>query len=321
MNLSPMIGFRKPRSEEKAASPTESSGRFLTLLAEGLAVNMPDIGNDSYREFRSNLSRLALQIPDRLPDEDKLKIIQGIIHEIERYRKAVDDEFRERRSGWRALATMMLRYILGLLNIDPVSTEAASLLQRTASLLHGAETQAFRILLTDFLRLNDQSNSSGTNSSLRDASRSVSNDNATGLRGGGVAVKHLKDIIAKDIQGFIVIFRLGCMDVIEERFGVNAIQDSLMAVAAFLTHSLRNEDTVYHWSDNALLAILPSTASQKAMLAAVQRIVDSNRDITIQVDNHTVMVRIPLDFEVFPINLLRSPDDLYKLLPQSSQMN
>jgi GGDEF domain-containing protein len=316
-----MTGFNKPRSQESAASSTESSGRFLTLLTDGISVNMPDIGTESYREFRANLVRLGLQIPDRLPDDDKLRIIQGIIHEIERYRQAVDDEFRERRNGWRALAAMMLRYILGLLNIDPSSSEAAALLQRIASLLHGAETQSFRVLLTDFLRLHDQSDSSGTRSSLRDASRSVSNDNATGLRGGGVAVKHLKELIAKDILGFIVIFRLGCMDVIEDRFGMNAVQDTLMAVASYLTHALRNEDTVYHWSDNALLGILPSSASQKAMLSAVQRIIDNNRDITIQVDNHTVMVRVPLDFEVFPINLMRSPEDLYKLLPQSSRIN
>jgi len=319
LNLSSMTGFRKPRSEENSNPDTNSSGRFLTLLSEGISVNMPDIGTESYREFRTNMSRLAMQIPDRLPEDDKLKIIQGIIHEIERYRQAVDDEFRERRNGWRALTTMLLRYILGLLNIDSVSAEAASLLQRISSLLHGAETQAFRILVTNFLRLNDRNNSSGERSSLGKASRSDSNDNATGLRGGGVAVRHLRILIDKEIQGYIVIFRLGCMDVIEERFGIGAVEDSLMAVAAFLTHSLRNEDTVYHWSDNSLLAILPSPASQKAMLAAVQRIVDSNRDITIQVDNHIVMVRVPLDFEVFPINLLRSPDDLYRLLPQSAQ--
>jgi GGDEF domain-containing protein len=310
-----MTGFRKLRSAEAEKLAPESSGRFLTLLTDGVTANMPDIGGESYREFRANMNRLSLQIPDRLPDDEKLKIIQSIIHEYERYRQAVEDEFRERRNGWRALTTMLFRYVLGLLNIDPLNAEAFPLVQRIGSLLNGAETQAYRILLSDFLRLNGKNDSSEKTSTLQESNRSISNDNATGLRGGGIAIKHLREIMEKDANGFVVIFRLGCMDVIEERFGQEAVQDSLMAVAAFLTHALRSDDRIYHWSDNSLLAILVSPATQKAILAAIQRIVDGNRDITIQADNHMVMVRIPLDFEVFPINLLRSPDDVYKLLP------
>ncbi|MGA3371508.1 MAG: hypothetical protein ABSC48_07060 [Terracidiphilus sp.] len=127
-------------SEKPKAGVT---GRYMTLMAEGVAANVPDIGGESYREFRTNMNKLALQIPDRLPENDKLKIIQDIIREFERYRKAVDDEFRERRIGWRSLTTMLLRYVLGLMNIDPASAEAAPLVQRIGSLLTGAETQAY----------------------------------------------------------------------------------------------------------------------------------------------------------------------------------
>ncbi len=318
MSLSTMTGFRKLRSDEAKKPGTKTSGRFLTLLTEGVASNMPDIGGESYREFRENMNRLALRIPDWLPDDDKLQLVQEIIREFERYRKAVDDEFRERRNGWRALTTMLVRYVLGLLNIDPSNAEAAPLLQRIGSLLNGAETQAYRILLADFLRLNGKADPSESTSTLREANRAVSNDNAAGLRGGGVAVEQIKEIMDKDSVGYVVIFRLGCMGVIEERFGHEAVEDSLMAVAAFLTHALRSDDTIYHWSDTSLLAILKSSASHKAILAAIQRIIDSNRDITIQVDNHTVMVRVPLDFEVFPISVLQTPNDLYKLLPEHS---
>jgi hypothetical protein len=98
---------------------------------------------------------------------------------------------------------------------------------------------------------------------LKEANRSTTNDNAAGLRGGGAAVEHLRAILENCSLGYIVFFRLGCMDVIGERFGTEATQDSLMAVAAFLTHSLRSDDMIYFWSDTSLLAILESTAPRR----------------------------------------------------------
>jgi GGDEF domain-containing protein len=116
-------------------------------------------------------------------------------------------------------------------------------------------------------------------------------------------------------RGFVVLFQLGMLDVIGERFGVEAVQDSLMAVSAFLTSSLRNDDAIYHWSDSSLLAILQSPSSEQILTAAMRRIVDNNRDISIQIGGRSVMLRIPLDFEMIPIGMLNSAEDLYKLSP------
>jgi hypothetical protein len=100
---------------------------------------------------------------------------------------------------------------------------------------------------------------------------------------------------------------------IGERFGLEAVQDSLMAVSAVLTHSLRSDDAVYHWSDSSLLAILQTPVSVPILTAAMRRIVDNNRDITIQIGGRTVMLRIPLEFEIPPISQLRTAEDLHKL--------
>jgi hypothetical protein len=106
---------------------------------------------------------------------------------------------------------------------------------------------------------------------------------------------------------------------IGERFGAEAVQDSLMAVSAFLTHSLRSDDAVYHWSDSSLLAILQTPVSVPILTAAMRRIVDNNRDITIRIGGRTVMLRIPLEFEVTPIDQLRTAEDLHKLSAPSAR--
>ena len=117
----------------------------------------------------------------------------------------------------------------------------------------------------------------------------------------------------KNGSGFVVLFKLGCLDMIGKRFGWEAVQDSLMAVSAFLTHSLRSDDGIYHWNDSSLLAVLNSPAPESMLQTAMQRIVDNNRDITIQIDNRPVMLRVPLEFDITPISRLNSPEDLYRL--------
>jgi GGDEF domain-containing protein len=116
-------------------------------------------------------------------------------------------------------------------------------------------------------------------------------------------------------RGFVVLFQLGLLDVIGDRFGVEVIQDSLMAVSAYLNASLRNDDAVYHWSDSSLLAVLQTPSSEQILTAAMRRIVDNNRDITIHIGGRSVMLRIPLEFEMIPIGMLNSAEDLYKLSP------
>jgi GGDEF domain-containing protein len=315
MSLLRTAGLGKTQPVAEAPQP-EGSGRYLTLLANGISVNIPVIDDEAYKEFRSRMTLLERGIPDHLPDADKQQIIQEMIHALELYRKATEDELRERRNGWRTLTWLLLRYVLGQLGIDPASAEAAPLVHRVGSLLTGGEMQSYRILLTNFLRGCGVDNASGRLASPLGTDHSVANDNASGLRGGGAAVEHLKKLMEKNREGFVVLFRLGCMNVIGERFGVEAIQDSLMAVSAFLMHSLRNDDAIYHWSDSSLLAILESPAPPRMLQAAIARIVDSNREITIHVENHTVMVRVPLEFEIMPISHFKVGEDLYKLLPK-----
>ncbi len=209
----------------------------------------------------------------------------------------------------------LLTELLDRLGIDAGSAEAAPLARRVSSLLSAEEIHGFIVLLTDFLRVGAVDPKTGQALQLKAADRSIANDNAAGLRGGGAAVEHVKRIMERGAPGFAVLFQLGLLDVIGERFGMEAVQDGLMAVSAFLTSSLRNDDAIYHWSDSSLLAVLQSPATEPILAAAMRRIVENNRDITVQIKDRSVMLRIPLEFDIIPIGSLRSADDLYKLSP------
>lgn len=313
MGLLQKTGSNHSSSQGKDGAASTASGRCLTLMAEGAALNMPEIDTASYKTFRANVTGMAAKIPDSLPDADKIAVIQNIVHEFESYRANSERVLREQLAGWRTLAGKLLVELLARMGIDPASASAAPLVRRIASLMSAEEIQGFIILLTDFLRVGAVDPRTGMPLQLKGADRSIANDNAAGLRGGGAAVEHVRKIMERGAQGFVVAFHLGFLDVIGERFGMEAVQDSIMAVSAFLTSSLRNNDAIYHWSDSSLLAVLESPATQAILAAAMRRIVDNNRDITVQINDRSVMLRIPLDFEIIPIGSLRSAEDLYKL--------
>ena len=313
MNLRQMVAWGNSQPAASGEPVVPDAERCLTLLVEGMALNVPEIDAASYKEFRENVDRLALKLPDRLPDDDKLALIRDILHEFERYRNCAEVALRERLSGWRTLVAKLLVELLGRLGIDSASVDAVPLVQRVASLLTGEEIHAFLILLSDFLRVSSVDGQAANASSLKVSDHTIVNDNASGLRGGGSGVEHVRKIMERHGRGFVVLFRLSFLNVIGERFGMEAVQDSLMAVSAFLTSSLRNDDAIYHWSDSSLLAVLQSPTTEQILTAAMRRIVDNNRDITIQIGGRSVMLRIPLEFEITPIDSLRTADDLRKL--------
>jgi hypothetical protein len=311
MNLKQMTVLGKSRPSPQPEPP--NAERCLTLLVEGMTLNMPEIDGPAYKLFREAIGAQIRQIPDRMSDSETLPVINEILHEFEDYRNVVDTALRDREAGWRTLAAMLLKELLGTLGIDPAAPSAAPLVEKIANLSTGDQIQAYCALVEDFLRPGGGNGAVERAAPLKQANHSIANDNAAGLLGGGAAQKHLEKVMESGGVGFVVLFRLSCLDMIGERFGMEAVQDSLMAVAAFITQKLRGDDAVFHWSDSSLLAILETPATEPILAGVVQRIVNSNRDITIHVGDRNVMLRIPLTFELTPISRFRSSQDLLKL--------
>jgi hypothetical protein len=314
MNLRQMASLVADKPPDKIASEALPAERCLTLLAEGVALNVPEIDEAAHKQLRASVGQLALQIPDRASTDEKLIQIRTILHEFEVYRQGVENALRQRQAAWRALADKLLRELLTRIGIEVVAPEASSLLIKIPALVSAEDLAAYQQELNRFLhpvgadgRVNDIA------APLKVADRSTANHNAAGLLGGGSAVEYLKSVMERGGNGFIAIIRLGCLDIISQRFGLEAVQDCLMAVASFLIHSLHSDDAIFHWSDSSLMAILQGRVSESIINAELQRIVSHNRDITVKIEGRTIMLRIPLTFDLTPTELLRDANDLYKL--------
>ena len=306
MNLRDMAAWGQSRPAGKGEPAMTTDERCLTQLVEGAAAGVPEIDVESYREFRARVKELARQLPDRLPDEEKQALIQFIVREFEDYRKDAEDALREQLTAWRSLVTFLLSELLTSLAVDTASSDATPLLQLVKRL--------WRVKLDRFLHpLDGKGPAYDLAARIKAADCSTANDNAAGLRGGGSAVEHLREIMERGGDGFIVLFRLSCVDVISQRFGSAAVEDCLMAVSAFLTAGLESTDAIFHWSDCALLAILQGRFSDLLVSAELERIISQNRESSINVAGRAIMLRIPLAYELTPINRLHSADDLLRI--------
>jgi len=94
------------RAKEEAAAPTVE--RFLTLLVEGAAAGVPEVEPEAYRGFRSKVEELARRLPDRLPDEEKLALIQSILREFTSYRNGAETALREQQAAIRSTVAALL---------------------------------------------------------------------------------------------------------------------------------------------------------------------------------------------------------------------
>jgi hypothetical protein len=320
MNLKPMAVLGKSPAPSKSevdhhGSPGEE--RCLSLLAEGAALSMPEIDSAAYQEFRSSVAGLALQIPDRLDDQEKLPRVKAILQQFEKHRGASEIALRERLTGWRNLSSRLLRELLGSLGIDANSVAVAPLVAKVANLMTADDLRLYQEALDDFLRPRSaDGNVQSAASQFKAADRSTANTNAAGLRGGGAAVEHLTRVMERGSRGYVVLFRLGCIEMIHERFGLEAVEDCLMSVSAHLTQSLHSDDAIFHWSDSALMAVVLGRANEQILAAELHRTVARSRDITIVVGGRTIMLRVPVDFDIAAISQLREPSDLYKFSQQ-----
>lgn len=313
MNLRQIATWSPSHPSDSKAAQIPNSERFLTLLAEGAALGVPEVDGDLYQEFRDRVARMGRQLPDRLPDEEKLAQIRSLLREFEDYRYRTEAELRSRTSSWRSLVSFLFTELLKSLGIDPTSANAERLLHKMAGVTSAANVEDFQHEMEEFLHPAGAESVPAEASQFQAADHTTANDNAAGLRGGGSAIERVREILANGGTGFIVLFRLTCLNMINQRFGPEAVEDCLMAVAAFLTQSLHSDDTVYHWSDSSLLAILHGRANEQILTAELERIAMQNRETSVNIGGRSTMLRIPINFDITPIERLKSAEDLCKI--------
>ena len=319
MNLRQMAGWGKPTSETAGAAEPESLTTCLAHLIEGAVDAMPRIDAKIYGELHGTATRMALQIPNCMLNADRLQVVGAVLHEFANYRKGVEEELRNREKGWQSLTSTLVRELLVALGVNSATPGVMPLTAEIHTICTAEEIRVYRAVLDGFLELQKANKTAEETSRLHAPDTSTANDNAAGLLGGGAAVEHLRKVMERGATGFVVQFRLSCMEMVNQRFGPEAVEDCLMAVSAYLTASLHGDDAIFHWSDSSLMAILLGRANEQILTAELLRIAAKNSDINVKIGGRSIMLRIPISFDLNAIDRLENADALYKLSLQSAK--
>lgn len=290
----------------------EENGAVRALF-EFAAKSVPDIDHVAFGALCSDVNRLALQLPETKLNATELDTVREIMRTFGRYHKSAEYEVSERLAGWRSLTVRLLTNLVTKSGMDPSSAEAAPLAHALSSILSSEEIQAFHIQLDDFLRLHGGADTMSSTALPAPAVGPSTTDLDAAGRRGAAAVAKFKNIVEQGGEGFVALFHLRYLKTIEGRYGAQVVQDCVMAISAFLSRNLRNDDTVYAWGPFALLAILQSPATEQTMSAALQRIVDGNREVTVRCGDRNVMLRVPLSFRMFPFKKFGAAEELLDL--------
>jgi GGDEF domain-containing protein len=294
------------------AAGSAATRRALGLLLEGAAINFVQPDPSAYAHLRSAILRDSIRLAEPLSEPELLRTVQSIIGEFDTYRTQTEAIFDGRNKEWRHAVAMLAQLLAEHGKLQQESEEWAAISLAITSAVTAEEIQLLRGQLHRTFKRGGGGGARQADAT-EEQDRSVANDNAAGLRGGGAAIEQVRAMIAKSRPGYIGLFRLSCLDVVGERFGQEGIQDCLMAVSAFLIENLRGEDSVYHWSESSLLAVLDRKIREDILSAELNRVLQRNRDFTIQIGDSTIMLRIPIELELFPIDAFESADELQKL--------
>ncbi len=294
------------------------AGESLTRLLDALAKNTPAIDARAREQLSAAIAGVIKKSPDRLHEGEKIKLVQTVVRELEHYRSATEEALHEQLDGWRGLVKKLVHEVgaRGSANADEPGFHR--LMADIATLSTKQDLQDYSELLQTVLHTPSPRNRVADKRPSIQNDTCAANDNAAGLPGGGAAVAHLQSVLDRCQVGFVAVIQLSCMNVIEERFGITAVEDCVMAVSAFLTERLESDDAIYHWNDTTLLAIFEGRNNKGILSKELERIASQNRDITININDRTVLIRVPLAFELSPVSGFHSGDDLYKFSPSKT---
>lgn len=132
----------------------------------------------------------------------------------------------------------------------------------------------------------------------------------TGLPGPTQARSYFAPLFGADNQQYAVLFKLGSIQVIEERYGEEAVCDYVNFAAQSLMQGLRSDDRLFHWRRDVLLSGIRRQGSQVSVRMEMARLNLKSREYLINVDGRCIMLSCPVSFELLPLSQYSTFDEM-----------
>jgi len=133
----------------------------------------------------------------------------------------------------------------------------------------------------------------------------------TGLPGPTQVRSYLSPLVGVDQRCYVVMFRLTALETIEQRYGEEASSGYLNVATQYLIKSLDNDDRLFHWDRDILLAVIRRSMAPTAMRMEILRMTSASKEHMMQLNGRTIMISSPITFDIQPIYKYESLEQLF----------
>lgn len=297
--------------QQQAALPLDEEFlvRCIDLLAEGTAINTPEILPGQFTHFRETVSATLPEINSSHNQGAMLTAIRHCLQPFEAYRLSTEAETRNLTREWHQMSDGLLAGLEASGLLGPEAGRILPIRQKLKAAEHAETIRALRIEVENLIGRYAPVASKRGGPTLR-GDNGLIVESPTGLKGFPEAKVQLEEMLKNVEAGFVAFFHLTGVRMIESRFGYEAAQDCLMSVSSQLVQGMQSADRLYHLDKDVLMGILMNRPSREFAIGEMNRVAAQNRELTMRLEGRTVMLRVPISVTLHFILDYQTADEI-----------
>lgn len=307
-----MLQHRKSPIAESGQVPTvpaELVHRCLGLFMQGVRSHTYSFDNAEYSKFENNFRKLEEQFASAFDTKDLLETLAQIIRVYDLYNehcaRYVASTFEEAKYINKLLLDELLKREFTAEHLA-ILQEVRQKIERARSMEQLSELRKNLELCLRTPALSLVADSSVVNDGMHhfgevDLQVDKTGESPTGLRRRDKARDAMSRMITEQHSAYGIAIRFDCLPAIQARYGDEAAQDFLNAIAYSMVQALQRSDALFHWDRGCLFALLDRNMSHEFMVHEVQRLTHVKKQLRIEVGGRSVLFAVPTSADFFSI--------------------
>jgi ActR/RegA family two-component response regulator len=132
-----------------------------------------------------------------------------------------------------------------------------------------------------------------------------------GLPGPSEAREYLDSLFYTRCKAHVVLVKLTILQMVEDRYGVEAAADYVRATMKYLMHGLGPTDRLFLWSRDVLMIVIQRQLSPVAMRIEITRLMQERRESITDATGRQIMVAAPTAFDLLPTAGFANFDEMF----------
>jgi diguanylate cyclase (GGDEF)-like protein len=292
--------FSNKTFDRQAEELTSSLLRVVQQLLQGCSLHSVEFDSDVHAEFRSSIRQIADRF-DELPDYKELLILAGEANKtIQTYNHQVEKFIRDLAVEKQLAVELLAKSLLKVCRSSDKT--ALTLRQIERDLSKASQLQDMRDLRAKLaecvgtLCLEAEAQEAQYRE-LKERLAEPTNaleplDQITGLNTMKRAEARLQEVAVGGYQGFVLVFFLKNVDVVNRRFGFSAGDQVLLKFANYLKNSFRASEQIFRWRGPCFVVLAERFVTLDAVKAEAHKVGIRGPEAEVEGNAKSMLIRL-----------------------------